>query len=149
MAKKSKYDDYVKPFLNDIADWTTVLNEKEIAQKLGITPQSFVKYKREHKELKDALVDGKKRLVMEIKKKMKQSALGYYYTETKTIVKKEHGEIVSETTETYNRYAKPELGAAHLLLKNNDDTWRNDDADTMEMKRRQIEIQQQKADNAV
>ena len=149
MAGKSKYESYVKPFLDEISEWTIIMSEKEIAKKLGISVNTFSTYKQQHEELRHALVDGKKRLVMEIKKKMKQSALGYYYTETKTIVKKEHGQTVSETTETYNRYAKPELGAAHLLLKNNDDTWRNDDADTMEMKRRQIEIQQQKADNAI
>ena len=46
-----------------------------------------------------------------------------------------------------NRCQK-QSGAIHLLLKNLDDDWRNDDKPTYELKKKQTEIMQQKADQA-
>lgn len=42
------------------------------------------------------------------------------------------------------KYAPPDVGAAHLLLKNLDKNWRNDDAATMELKRKQVDLTQKK-----
>ena len=46
--------------------------------------------------------------------------------------------------EIYKKYAQPDTGAAHLLLKNLDPNWRNDDAETMKIKKKTVELQQQK-----
>ena len=43
---------------------------------------------------------------------------------------------------------QPDTGAIHLLLKNIDPNWRNDDATTLELKKRQTEIAEKKADAA-
>ena len=49
--------------------------------------------------------------------------------------------------EEYERYAQPDTGAIHLLLKNLDDTWRNDDKATMDIKRGQLELAREKEEN--
>ena len=46
--------------------------------------------------------------------------------------------------ETYKKYAQPDTGAAHLLLKNLDPNWHNDDAETLDIKKKQVELQKQK-----
>lgn len=78
---------------------------------------------------------------------LRKKARGYYYEETKEVYKDEDGKI-TRTTEKYKKYAQPDVGAIHLLLKNLDPEWTNDDKTTIEIKKQQIEIAKQKAENA-
>ena len=50
--------------------------------------------------------------------------------------------------EIYERERPADIVALHMLLKNEDPTWRDDDFETLQMKKKQLEIAQQKADNA-
>ena len=78
---------------------------------------------------------------------LQKKAQGYYYEETKTCVREVDGKSV-KVIEKYKKYAHPDTGAIHLLLKNLDDTWRNDDAETMKIKKDQLKIQKEKAENS-
>ena len=147
---KSKYDTHVKPHLEKITKWTEDLTDEQIAARLKISRKSFIEYKKAHPELIEALEKGKKRLVVELKNTLKRKAKGFYYEEVKTV--KIHNPDADseqewiEKIEINRKYAQPDTGAAHLLLKNMDPTWRNDDAETMKLKKKQVEIQQQKLD---
>lgn len=145
---KSKYDSHVKPHLDKITKWTEDLTDEQIAARLKISRKSFIEYKKQHPELVEALEKGKKRLVVELKDTLKKKAKGFYYEEVKT-VKIHNPDSEAETEwiekiEINRKYAQPDTGAAHLLLKNLDPTWRNDDAETMSLKRKQVELQKQK-----
>lgn len=145
---KSKYDSHVKPHLDKITKWTEDLTDEQIAARLRISRKSFIEYKKQHPELVEALEKGKKRLVVELKDTLKKKAKGFYYEEVKTV--KIHNPDSDaepewiEKIEINRKYAQPDTGAAHLLLKNLDPTWRNDDAETMKLKKQQVEIQKQK-----
>lgn len=145
---KSKYDSHVKPHLDKITKWTEDLTDEQIAARLRISRKSFIEYKKQHPELVEALEKGKKRLVVELKETLKKKAKGFYYEEVKTV--KIHNPDSDaepewiEKVEINRKYAQPDTGAAHLLLKNLDPTWRNDDAETMKLKKQQVEIQKQK-----
>lgn len=145
---KSKYDSHVKPHLDKITKWTEDLTDEQIAARLKISRKSFIEYKKQHPELVEALEKGKKRLVVELKDTLKKKAKGFYYEEVKTV--KIHNPDSDaepewiEKVEINRKYAQPDTGAAHLLLKNLDPTWRNDDAETMKLKKQQVEIQKQK-----
>ena len=145
---KSKYDSHVKPHLDKITKWTEDLTDEQIAARLKISRKSFIEYKKQHPELVEALEKGKKRLVVELKDTLKKKAKGFYYEEVKTV--KIHNPDSDaepewiEKIEINRKYAQPDTGAAHLLLKNLDPTWRNDDAETMKLKKQQVEIQKQK-----
>lgn len=145
---KSKYDSHVKPHLEKITKWTEDLTDEQIAARLKISRKSFIEYKKQHPELVEALEKGKKRLVVELKDTLKKKAKGFYYEEVKTV--KIHNPDSDaepewiEKIEINRKYAQPDTGAAHLLLKNLDPTWRNDDAETMKLKKQQLEIQKQK-----
>lgn len=149
MGRKSKYETHVKPFLKDISKWITSLNEEEIAKKkLGISVASFTRYKNEFPELRQALLEGRQNLAIELKETLQKKAKGFYYEEVKTV--KIHNPDADaepewiEKIEVYRKYAQPDTGAAHLLLKNIDPDWRNDDKETMDIKKKQIELQKQK-----
>lgn len=145
MGRKNKYESHVLPRLDEVREWYQLLNEAQIARKLGISPRSFDKYKAEHPELQEALKHGKEELVEDLKLTLKKKAKGFEYTEVKKTVKKVNGESVT-TLEEFKRYAQPDTGAIHLLLKNLDPDWRNDDLTTVEMKKQKLEIEEKKAE---
>ena len=120
--------------------------EGQIAKKLGITQRTFTTYKKDHAELQEALISGRDALITDLKKTMKQKAKGFTYTETKRTVREIDGKR-TVLIEEFERYAQPDTGAIHLLLKNLDETWRNDDKATMDIKRGQLDLAREKEEN--
>ena len=145
MGRKNLYETLVQPYLKDIPEWYELMTERQIAQRLGLAIGTFQKYKKDHPELKEALKVGKVGLIEELKSTLKKKAKGFYYEETKTFIKRE-GDKQIETVEKYRRYAPPDTGAIHLLLKNLDETWRNDDQATLDIKREKLNLEKQKAE---
>lgn len=145
-GRKNKYETHVKPYFEKIKKWYLTKTETQIAQKLGITVQSWIKYKNQYPELRELLQDSKEDLVDELKGILKKKAQGFYYAETTKTVIKEDGKEVKKIEER-QRYAQPDTGAIHLLLKNLDDDWHNDDKQTMDIKRKQVELTEQKINN--
>ena len=146
MGRNNKYETNVKPFLKDIPQWYETLTEAQIARKLGVSVAAFENYKKKYEDLRKALKNGRETLVEDLKASLKMKARGFHYTETKTIMRKD-GDKDVKIIEKYEKYAVPDTGAIHLLLKNLDPTWRNDDAETMALKREKLEIDKQKQEN--
>lgn len=146
MGRKSKYETHVKPYLSQIEEWYQDLDEQQIAvERLGIAVSTFENYKKKYPELREALKKGRQHLVGELKASLKKKAKGFYYEETKTSIREEGGKRV-QVVEKYKKYAQPDTGAIHLLLKNYDPTWTNDDQTTIDLKREQLELAKQKAE---
>lgn len=145
MARANKYETHVKPYLGDIAEWYGTMTERQIAKRLGIAMSSFENYKNEHSELKEALRKGRTELIKELKETLKMKAKGFHYKETKKTIRKQGNKDV-QVLEEYERYSIPDTGAIHLLLKNLDEGWRNDDRETMDLKREKLEMEKAKAD---
>ena len=146
MGRKSRYETHVEPHLDDIRRWYQLLNEGEIARKLGIGVTSFEKYKREHPELREALREGRFELVEDLKLTLKKKAKGFSYTEKKRVIRDENGKRTT-TVEEVERYIPPDTGAIHLLLKTLDENWRNDDKPTMDLRREKLRIDREKMEN--
>jgi len=147
VGRKSKYETHVKPYLSQIEEWYQDLDEQQIAvERLGIAVSTFENYKKKYPELREALKKGRQHLVGELKASLKKKAKGFYYEETKTSIREENGKRV-QVVEKYKKYAQPDTGAIHLLLKNYDPTWTNDDQTTIDLKREQLELAKQKAEN--
>lgn len=148
MGRKNRYETHVKPFLQDIPKWYEIMTEAQIAKKLGIARSTFESYKIKYPELAKSLVNGKEILIDDLKNNLKMKAKGFKYTETKTIkaLNENSGELeVVQVIET-EKYAQPDTGAIHLLLKNLDENWHNDDQTTINMKRKQLELAEKKAE---
>ena len=146
MGRKSRYETHIQPFLSDITEWYGLLNEDQIAKRLGVSVSAFEKYKRQYPELVECLKKGREELIEELKTTLKKKAKGFYYEETKTFIRQENGKEV-KTVEKHRKYAQPDTGAIHLLLKNLDDTWRNDDKATLELKKDKMELEKSKAES--
>lgn len=140
MGRKGKYETHVEPRLHEISKWICTMTEGQIASKLGINQSTFQRYKNKHPELAEALVEGIGNLKVELKETLKKKAQGYTYEEEKTTRKIEGGKVIAITKETYKRYAQPDTGAIHLLLKNIDEDWRNDDKTSVDLKKRQLDL---------
>lgn len=145
MGRKNKFESHVRPFLDKITEWIAFENEVEIAKKLGIAERTFERYKKDHEELREALRNGRKDLVKDLKATLKKKAQGFYYTETKTTVR-DTGEGKVRIIEEFRRYAQPDTGAIHLLLKNLDPEWRNDDQTTVDLKKEKIQMEKERAE---
>lgn len=145
MGRNSRYEEQVKPRLAEIREWVGIIGEREIAKKLGIASSTFQKYKKEYPELKEALKKGRETLVEDLKTSLKMKAKGFAYTEEKSVTKTEDG-VTTTVVEKYQKYSPPDTGAIHLLLKNLDPAWRNDDRETMDLKQKKLELEKKKAE---
>ena len=75
-----------------------------------------------------------------------KKALGFDYTETKTINKMETDGSMSTTTETAHKHALPDVAALNLCLKNYDpENWAND-PQALEIKKQELELRREIAD---
>lgn len=146
MGRKNRYETHVQPHLAEIQEWYGLLDEKQIAKKLGIATSTFENYKKEHPELLEVLKNGRVQLIEDLKTSLKKKAKGFTYEEQKTSIRQEGSKEI-KIIEKYKRYSPPDTGAIHLLLKNLDDTWRNDDQTTIDLKKQKLELERQKAEN--
>ena len=147
VGRKNKYESHIKPYLSKIPNWYLTKTEAQIAKKLGISIASWERYKNQYPELQECLKNSQEDLIDELKGILKKKAQGFYYTEkTKTVI--EEGGKKSKKIEEKEKYAQPDTGAIHLLLKNLDPEWHNDDKATLELKKKQTEIMQQRTDQA-
>ena len=144
-GRKDKYFSHIEPYLKKIPKMYETMTEAQIAKKLGVSVASWENYKNEHEELVEALRHSKENLVEELKSALKQRALGYEYVETVKQVHEEDGKKTKDVKEVKKK-CHADVGAIHLLLKNLDDNWRNDDKPTMELKRQQVALQERKLD---
>lgn len=146
MAKANdKYTELVEPNLDQIAEWYKTMSVRQIAVKLGISKTTLYKYATEHPELQAALDTGKNNLVEDLHCAIKRRALGYDYEET-TVKEEESEDGYKKTTTTVKKHLPPDLGSIHLLLKNLDDDWHNDDKTTIKHRERELEIKEKRAD---
>ncbi len=146
-GRKGKYESNVEPHIAEIPEWRKNLTEAEIAEKLGISVSALSKYKNEHEELKKALKLGAEQLAKDLKNSLIKRGKGFYYTESKKITCVVDGKEQTRE-ENYKRYSPPDVSAINLLLKNIDPEWRNDDMETIKIKREKIEIEKQKSENS-
>lgn len=149
MAKKkpgNAYTEKVQPYLDQIPEWYKTMTVRQIATKLGVGKTTFYKYVEQYPELAAALENGKTILVDDLKSALKRRALGYDYEETTT--KETWSEKDGQKTETTTvcKHMPPDLGSIHLLLKNLDPDWHNDDAKTLELRERELKIKEQRAE---
>lgn len=146
-GRKNKYDTHIKPFLKDIAEYAKIKTESDIAKELGVSFQSFLTYKKEHKELAEALKKGQQSLVSELKSAIIKKAFGYVYEEEDTeFGVDENGKPIFKRKVIHKKHIPEDIGAIHLLLKNYDkDNWSND-WKALEIKQKQLEIDQKIAE---
>lgn len=145
MGRRNKYELNIKPHLHKIPKWYETMSEGEIAKKLGVSVASFENYKKQYPELLEALHSSKQELVERLRYSLKQKAVGFSYKEIKKTMRKVDGKN-TVVVEEFERYSPPDTGAIHLLLKNLDKTWHNDDQSTIDFRDAKLTLEKMRAD---
>lgn len=141
MARPTKYDTQVKPHIEEIRRAVEAgATVEEIAKGLGISVSTLHKYKAEKKELSDAFARGREQVVFEIKAALLKKALGFKYEEEKKVGRKDKNGENIVLVEQYTKYCVPSETAAAMLLRNYDETWRDNDKATAEIKRQETDL---------
>lgn len=135
-GRKSKYETNVKPRLLEIAAWCRDgLTDKEIAEKLGISQDSFYVYKNKYTEFSDTLKETKEIADIKVENSLNKNANGYDYEEEVVVMKKEviyneqgkrQKEITYPVTVTITKHKEAETKAQQFWLQNRKpEKWRN------------------------
>lgn len=147
MSSPKRYEEQVKPYLEQIKEWTrNGATNDEIATALGVGRSTFYRYLKSETELKEAIKEGRQNIIFNIRAALLKRALGYEYEETKTTVKKTGTDII-ETTETIKKKALPDVSAASILLRNYDESFRDKDHKVNELKEEELKLKKQIANN--
>lgn len=147
MAGVSKYNDYIQGRLHEIEYLVAAGSpENEVAKFLGISAKTFIKYKKEHKELNDAIKRGLRKAIPEVRNALFRSAVGYTYTEKKTYKKKTPQGDVVDYIEITEKVAHPNPTSIAMYLRNHDPDWIDKDKLSNDMKQREIELRERLAE---
>ena len=142
-GRPCKYDTNVKPYLDDVKEYSTYRTEEQIARVLGVSQSAWCEYKKKYQELNEARKKGRAELVKQLRSTLIQKAKGFKYEEKKII--KEKGKVVRE--EVYQRSALPDVAALNLLLKNYDpDNWAND-PQMIRIREKELELREKQIEN--
>lgn len=161
-GRKNKYEEFVKPYLSKIEEWSQNCTERQIANKLNVGYSTFIRYKEEFRELREALKKGHDNLVDDLHSALIKRAKGFDYTETKTVT--EHVELPDTIrgflldngftleqiqqahivkTEVAVKHALPDVAALNLALKNYDkNNWSND-PQMLAIRKKELELREQ------
>lgn len=145
-GRKGKYETDIKPRFDEITHWLrSGATEKQIYENLGITKDTFYRYKRNYKEFYDLLKNGRQALVMQLRNTLIKKAMGFEYTEVKQYAREENGNKVTYVEKT-TKTALPDVAALNLCLKNYDpDNWAND-PQALKMKEKELELRREIAE---
>lgn len=135
-GRKSKYETNVQPRLLEIAAWCRDgLTDKEIAERLDISQDSFYVYKNKYTEFSDTLKETKEIADIKVENSLNKNANGYDYEEQVVVMKKEviyneqgkrQKEITYPEVVTILKHKEAETKAQQFWLQNRKpEKWRN------------------------
>lgn len=115
---KSKYETDVKPKLIEIEAWKRDgLTDEQIFKNLGISRDTFYKYKEKYTDFSDALKKGKEIADIEVENALFKRAIGYKYKEVIKEVKEIDGKKSTYVKEV-EKEMPGDVGAQIFWLKN-------------------------------
>lgn len=118
----------------------------QVAQFLGIHPNTFTKMKKKHPELQEAITLAQRNLAVEIRAALVKKALGGYPVVTTKVTSREvRGEIVT-TTETTTKVAEADVKACEALLGNIEGSQWYRDKNAYELKKREVDLKEKTAE---
>lgn len=140
-GKRNLYETLVKPRLKEIEQWISEgQKEKEVYEALGVSRESFYKYKREHSELAETIKKGRQKPIGELKNALFKRAIGFQYVETKEVEDSDG----YKRTERYVKSALPDPTSALILLKHwaKDEGWTGD-PQMLALRKKELKLKEQ------
>lgn len=115
---KSKYETDVKPRLVEIEAWKRDgLTDEQIFKNLGISRDTFYKYKEKYSDFSEAIKKGKEVADIEVENALFKRAIGYKYKEVIKEVKEVDGKKSTYVKEVIKEMPG-DVGAQIFWLKN-------------------------------
>lgn len=115
---KSKYETDVKPRLIEIEAWKRDgLTDEQIFKNLGISRDTFYKYKEKYSDFSEAIKKGKEVADIEVENALFKRAIGYKYKEVIKEVKEIDGKKSTYIKEV-TKEMPGDVGAQIFWLKN-------------------------------
>jgi len=109
----------VFPRLSEIRDWCMDgKTNEEMCVLLGISPDSWYTYMKEHNELNDIVTAGKSVIDNRVENAVLKTALGFEYEEIKTIIEEDRNGKKRTRIEKTKKYMPPNPTAQAFWLKN-------------------------------
>ena len=118
----------------------------QVAQALGIHPNTFTKMKKKHPELQEAITLAQRNLAVEIRAALVKKALGGYPVVTTKVVSREVGGNIVTTTETTTKVAEADVKACEALLGNIEGSAWYKDRNAYELKKREVDLKEKTAE---
>lgn len=143
-GRKNAYETLVKPRLAEIEKWIAEgQREVDVYNALGVSRQSFYKYKREYSELADVIKKGRQKPIGELKNALFKRAIGFQYVETKEVEDSEG----YKRTEKYVKSALPDPTSALILLKHwaKDEGWTGD-PQMLALRKKELKLREKQID---
>lgn len=127
VGRKSKYYDYVQPYLKRIEHLCRMgATEEEICKKLGVSVDAFIEYKRKFPELIESLKRGKSDADDAVEAALFKRAIGYTTEEVKTNTYVDNNNNQKQFRTSITREIPPDTTAAIFWLKNRrPEKWRD------------------------
>lgn len=113
--------------------------ERQVIKWLGISADTFYRWKKQYSELSDICKEGKQQLISNLRGKLVERALGGQYTDVKTITKIVDGKEQKETIEI-KKTVLPDVAAINLCLKNYDKENWSENPQNLELKKQELEL---------
>lgn len=140
-GRKSKYDEYVKPRLEEIRRAAAAgVDDKIIAEDLGIAPQTFCEYKNKYPEFAEALRKGRARATITAWSALMKLVEGFHYDEVKEYARIGKAGKEVKGKEVTNKYCPPNPQAIAMLLRNYDESFTDKDKTTVDLKKQEAEL---------
>ncbi len=141
MGRPSRYKSEIEPHLQEIKKAVEAgATDKEIADAFGLSVSTIYEYKKKYPDFSRAFARGRVQVVFEIKAALLKKALGFEYEEEKRVGRKDKDGENIILVEKYKRYSVPSETAAAMLLRNYDETWRDNDKASAEIKRQEADL---------
>lgn len=125
-GRKSAYDTKIKPRLEEIKAWAkNGHTDEDMMEALGISRETFYKYKRDKADFIDALKVNKEIADQTVESSLYLRANGFTYDEVTTTIKEMGGQEITET-KTVKKRVLPDVTACIFWLKNRKpEQWRD------------------------
>ena len=115
MARPNKYETHVAPRLEEIKDWVrNGATDEQVAQRLGINPDTLYTYKKKFSEFSEILKESKDVVDSQVESALLKRALGYSYDE----VTQEIDENGKKKIKKISKKVAPDVLAQIFWLKN-------------------------------
>lgn len=128
MGRKSKYEEYVQPHLEQIAEWRKVgATVKNICDALGIGESTWHEYIKKYPQLAEANKKGTVEFCLDLRGELAKLAKKHTLETKKQYIKQDiETGAKTQYTEITTKEVDADIAAINLLLKNLDENWSND-----------------------